>query len=297
MKKTLLIASIMTAGLALTGCDKPAESTAKVASAPSSSSSSNTSSEYGRNLPADAPRYVMAVDSASAPFTFKDEKGNITGFDADLIRAIGEKQGFKVEIIASPWSGIFKGLDSAKHDIVGSAVTITPERQQQMDFSNVYLDTGTVVATKDPSIHSFTDLIGKKIGVQGGSFSEDSLKKTNFPAENIVSYKTDFLLYQGLVKGEVAGIVDDSNIIKSLSNQIKGLTDTSQVKTFALPNTTTESLGFAVKKGRTDLTDKINKGLVQIKADGTYNKIYQKWFGTAAPQQTASAPVASVAKP
>lgn len=297
MKKTLLIASIMTAGLALTGCDKPAESTAKVASTPSPSSSSNTSSEYGKNLPTNAQTYVIAVDGASAPFSFKDEKGNLTGFDIDIIHAIGEKQGFRVETISTPWTGIFSGLNDKKYDIVGTAVAITPERQQQMDFSNSYMNSSIVFATKDPTIQNFSSLAGKKVGVQANTSSADVLKKANFPEANIITYKTDYLLYQALVKGEVSAIIDELALIDSLNVQLKGLTDTTQIKTYPIPNAPTASVGFAIKKGRTDLTDKINKGLAQIKADGTYDKIYQKWFGTAAPQQTASAPVASMAKP
>lgn len=277
----------------LMGCNQTPKTSedAKVTNASAATSASATS---GSTLPADAQTYVMAVDGVSAPFAFKDEKGNLTGFDVELMRAIGEKQGFRVEVIAAPWSGIFNGLNENKQDIVGSAVTITPERQQQMDFSNSYLSSATIVATKDPAIQSFADLQGKKVGVQGGSYSEEVLKQANFPAENIVTYKTDFLLYQAMVKGEVAAIVDDSNITKSLSNQLKGLTDTSQVRILPLPGTSVESLGYAVKKGRNDLMDKINKGLEQVKGDGTYDKIYKKWFGDA-PPAAASAPASATA--
>lgn len=291
--KLLTIGLVSSLSVLMTACDNSPspEATAKqpASTAPSTSTSS---SEYGRNLPDTAPKYVMAVDGASAPFAFKDEKGNLTGFDVDIIRAIGEKQGFRVEVIAAPWNGIFAGLDSNKHDIVGSAVTITPERQQQMNFSNSHLSSATIFATKDPAIQSFADLKDKKVGVQGGSYSEEILKKTGFPVENIVTYKTDFLLYQGMIKGDVAAIIDDSNITKSLNNQLRTLTDTSQVRMLPIPNIANEIVGFAIKKGRNDLTDKINKGLDQIKADGTYDKIYRKWFGTAAPEQAASSTAA-----
>lgn len=284
MLKNLSLA--MMSLLLLVACDKGAQNATdkptQATTASATTSETTSGSEYGKNLPAGVPDYKMAVDPSAAPFTLKDEKGTLVGFDIDLIKAIGEKQGFSVTPLASSWNEIFQTLNNNSRDIVGSGVGIIPERLNVMDFSAPYIKSGVSIAYKDPSITNLDSLKGKKIGVQVGASAIEELKKIGFNDENIVSFKTAYLAYQALITGKVDAIAEDESLLKYQKKNLSQLADTSTIKTLPLAGGASADVGFAIKKGRTDLTQKINKGLEQIKADGTYDKIYKKWFGESA---------------
>ncbi|MFW2178129.1 MULTISPECIES: transporter substrate-binding domain-containing protein [unclassified Moraxella] len=286
MKNKLFI-TLLLSSLALVGCDKQPQSQA---TAPPTTDTATPS-----KLPADAQTYVVGVDANYAPFALNDEKGNVIGFDKDILDAIGENQGFRVNAVGSIWDNIFTNLNVNKFDLVGSAVTITPERQTTMDFSKPYIESYIAIAYKNPAITSFVQLKTKKIAVQKGAYSIDILKKNGINPENMIEFKTGFLAYQAMLTGKTDAVCDDVNVIDYSTKQLKSLADTSQVKHIRPPVTETDLVGFAIKKGRKDLVDKVNKGLDNIKQNGMYDKIYAKWFGNNAVIISASSS-ASTAK-
>ena len=136
-RRFLQTTGLLIAGVVLAACSKteppPPPAAAPVASAPA---------------PAPAKVYAVGTDAAYAPFESQNEKGEIVGFDIDVLTAVAKKAGIEVKFVNTPWEGIFNNLAQGDRDIIVSAVTITDERKQTMDFSNPYFDAQQLMAIR-----------------------------------------------------------------------------------------------------------------------------------------------------
>ncbi len=245
------------------------------------------------SLAASAPARVVVVgtDAAYAPFESQNEKAEIVGFDIEVVQAVARHAGFTVKFINTPWEGIFNALLQGDRDLVVSAVTITPERQQTMDFSRPYFDALQLIAVKQTSkVAKFNDLKALKVGVQTGTTGDEAITKLQGKiSPNIKRFESTPLALKELEAGGVDAVVADNGVvINYVANNAGAKFKTVSDKAFA-----PEQYGFAVKKGNADLLGKLNKGLAEIKADGTYNTIYAKYFGAPPAAAAAPAPAAS----
>jgi polar amino acid transport system substrate-binding protein len=272
-------AALFAAGLLLSACGKketPPPAPAPVASAPA---------------PAPAKVYVVGTDAAYAPFESQNEKGEIVGFDIDVVAAIAKKAGIEVKFVNTPWEGIFNALGQGDRDMVVSAVTITEERKGTMDFTAPYFDAVQLIAVKENSkVAKFADLKKLKVGVQTGTTGDEAvsklLGKTN---TNIKRFESTPLALKELEAGGVDAVVADNGVvIHYVANNPGGKFKTVSDKEFV-----PEQYGIALKKGNTELLAKLDKGLADIKADGTYDEIYKKYFGAAPAKAAAPASAAS----
>ena len=230
---------------------------------------------------------MVGTDAAYAPFESQNEKGEIVGFDIDVVKAAAAKAGIEVKFVNTPWEGIFNNLAQGDRDLVASAVTITDERKQTMDFSAPYFDAQQLIAVPTNSkITKFDDLAKRKIGVQTGTTGDEAVGKlvgkTN---PNIKRFESTPLALKELEAGGVDAVVADNGvIINYVNNNAGGKFKTVTDATFA-----PEQYGLALKKGDTVLQTLLNKGLADIKTDGTYDKIYASYFGAAAAAPSAAA--------
>ena len=280
-RRFLQIAGLAAAGLLLAACGKkepppPAPAPAPVASAPA---------------PAPAKVYVVGTDAAYAPFESQNEKGEIVGFDIDVVQAVAAKAGIEIKFVNTPWEGIFNALGQGDRDLVASAVTITDERKQTMDFSSPYFDAQQLIAVKQTSkIAKFADLKKLKVGVQTGTTGDEAVGKLLGKTHpNIKRFESTPLALKELESGGVDAVVADNGvIIHYVANNPGG-----KFKTVADKEFVPEQYGIALKKGNAELLAKVNKGLADIKADGTYDRIYAKYFGQAPAAAAAPAPAAS----
>ena len=223
--------------------------------------------------------YVVGTDAAYAPFEFENEKKEVQGFDIDVLTAIAEKAGIQVKFVNTPWEGIFATLDQGDRDIVISAVTITEERKQSMDFTEPYFEARQLIAVGKgvTDIKTFNDLKGKKVGVQTGTTGDEVVQKLlGKTSEDIKRFESTPLAMKELESGGVQAVVADNGVVINYlqNNASAGLSLIEDNQSF-----TPEFYGIAVKKGNAELLGKLNEGLKAIKADGTYDKIYAKWFG------------------
>ena len=234
--------------------------------------------------------YTVGTDAAYAPFEFQNEKGEIVGFSVDLLTAVAEKGGFQVKFVNTPWEGIFNALGQGDRDLLISSITITDERKQTMDFSDPYFDAIQLIAVKDNSkVAKFDDLKKLKVGVQTGTTGDEVVTKLQGKTSTqIKRFESTPLALKELEAGGVDAVVADNGVIihyvaNNTGAKFKTVADT---KSFA-----PEQYGIAVKKGNAELMAMVNKGLAAVKADGSYNGIYKKTFGTepAAPAAPASA--------
>jgi len=270
-----LLLALPIAALALAGCGKK-EAPAPAAAVPASAAA-----------PA-AKVYVVGTDAAYAPFESQNEKGEIVGFDIDVVSAVAKKAGFEVKFVNTPWEGIFNALGQGDRDIVVSSVTITDERKQTMDFSAPYFDAQQLIAVKAASkVAKFADLKPLKVGVQTGTTGDEVVSKLQGKTStNIKRFESTPLALKELEAGGVDAVVADNGVvIHYVANNPGG-----QFKTVSDASFAPEQYGIAVKKGNTELLAKINDGLAGIKADGSYAQLYMKYFGQA---PAAAAPAAS----
>jgi polar amino acid transport system substrate-binding protein len=280
-RRFLQIAGLAAAGLFLSACGKKEAPPAPTAAAPAASAPA----------PAPAKVYVVGTDAAYAPFESQNEKGEIVGFDIEVVQAAAKKAGIEVKFVNTPWEGIFNALGQGDRDMVVSAVTITDERKQTMDFSEPYFDAQQLIAVKESSkVAKFADLKKLKVGVQTGTTGDEAVTKLlGKTSTNIKRFESTPLALKELESGGVDAVVADNGvIIHYVANNPGG-----KFKTVADKEFVPEQYGVAFKKGNTELQGKINQGLAAIKADGSYDAIYTKYFG--APPAKAAAPAAPAA--
>ena len=284
-RRFLQSAGLLMAGLVLSACGKKE---APTAAAPASTPAVAAASAP----PPPPPPKVLTVgtDAAYAPFESQNEKAEIVGFDIDVVTAIAKKAGFEVKFVNTPWEGIFNTLGQGDRDLLVSAITINDERKQTMDFSDPYFNAQQLIAVKESSkIAKFADLKKLKVGVQTGTTGDEAvsklLGKTN---TNVKRFESTPLALKELEAGGVDAVVADNGVVINYVTNNSGTKFKSVADTAAFA---AEQYGIAVKKGNSELLGQLNKGLAEIKADGTYDQIYAKYFGAP----PAAAPAASAA--
>jgi polar amino acid transport system substrate-binding protein len=245
------------------------------ASATAASSTTATSS---------AKVYVVGTDAAYAPFESQNEKGEIVGFDIDVVRAAAAKAGLEVKFVNTPWEGIFNALKQGDRDLLVSSITITDERKQSMDFSNPYFDAHQLIAVKaDSKIAHFDDLKSLKVGVQTGTTGDETISKLQGKnSADIKRFESTPLALKELETGGIDAVVADNGVVVNYVKNNSG----NKFKTVNDPAFAPEQYGIAVHKGNAELLGKLNQGLAAIKADGTYDRIYATYLG--APDGTAA---------
>lgn len=242
-------------------------------------------SEYMEtNLPADAPTYLIGTMGSYAPLEFRDQYGQSIGFDMDIIYAIAARQKFHVSVLTHPWNGMLNTLNTGERDIIISSVNITPERQEIYEFSQPYfaLQDVLLVKTQNENIHKFEDLIGQNatISALAGSAQKTNLLKLGVKEEYVISSESQFVAVKEMFADKAQAVIGDGPVMDYFALSYPEI----PTKRLVLPDAPTEYFGIAVKKGNTELRDKLNAGLKQIYEEGVYDRIYFKWFHKPVPK-------------
>lgn len=221
--------------------------------------------------------YVIASDSAFAPFEFQNTEGKYEGIDVDLMKAISKMQGFNLRMDYRGFSAALQALESGQADGMIAGMTISDERKKNYDFSDPYFESGIQIAVKkgNHAIKSYKDLKGKTVGAKVGTESADFLNDH----ENQYGYTIKYFdsadqLYDGLKIGAIDAMMDDYPVIgyaiKSGQNLETPIAKESGGK-----------YAFAVKKGQNgELLQMFNEGLKELKRTGEYNKILHQYIST-----------------
>lgn len=251
--------ALMTA-LVLSACggDKPAEQQTSTAPAKS----------------ADTAVLRIATEGAYAPYNFTNPDGSLGGFDVDIANAICEKLQVKCDIQAQDWEGIIPALKSGKYDAIVAAMSVTPERSEQVDFSTPYYANTLVFLAKedssfDPSKQA--DIDGTTIAAQRSTISSQWLEKTH-PKAKLQLHDTLTNAFLDLSAGRAGAMIADKAPAFTWLQTDGG-------KGFAVKGdeiSIDDNIAVAVDKGNAELLAKINKALEDMKADGTYQAILAK---------------------
>ena len=224
-------------------------------------------------------RLQVASDIPYAPFEFTEPGSNeAIGFDVDLVKAIAATPGIgitDVEFIKQPFDTIIVSIAQGRFDMSASSFSITPERAKQIDFSDGYFTaTQSVMVKTGSDIQSIDDLEGRRIGVQRGTTGAD-LAATVKGAE-VLRYEIIDDAFNALAADRVDAVINDYAVSAYAAERRDDFEIVDR-------NPTVENYGLVFPKDNPALRDAFNAGLAEIRANGTYDEIYRKWFGEAPP--------------
>lgn len=222
-----------------------------------------------------AKKLVVAHDTNFKPFEFKKD-GEFVGFDIDMWKEVAKRVGLDYEFQPMDFNGIIPGLQAGSIDAAVAGITIKPSRQEVVDFSDGYYDSGLVILVKadNNDIKSKEDLADGKIIATKLATSSVDFAYTFAKKENVKLYPNNDGMFMELMTGGADAVIFDMPVVKDFVKKFP-----EQVKVVG-PLYQGQAYGIGFPKG-SELVAKVNKALADIKEDGTYKTLYMKWFGYA----------------
>lgn len=276
MKKFTALCLAMVMVLSLVACGgsaKPAETQAPAAAATEAPAAAATEAPA-----ASGKKWVIASDTVFKPFEYTDASGNFVGIDVDIVAAIAADQGFAYEIKSLGWDAAIAACQAGQADGMIAGASITEERKANgwLFSDGYYTATQSMTVAADSDITGFGGLKGKdvavKTGTQGAAYAETLKDEYGF---NLVYFEDSPTMYQAVLGGQCVACFEDTPImqatIKDNGLALKCLEDTANAG---------GDYGFAIfNADNQELLDMFNKGLANIKANGTYDQILAKYLG------------------
>ena len=259
MKKlSIMMSTLLIASVGLVGCG--------------TNSSKTTESKDLLSKIKSEGKIRIGTEGTYAPYTFHDKSGKLTGFDVEIAEEVAKRLGVQPEFIETKWDGMFAGLDAKRFDMIANEVGVKPDRQAKYDFSEPYIVSKAVliVNNADNTIKKFADLKGKK-SAQSLTSNLAKIAETNGAViQPIDGFNQAIDL---LVSKRVDATINDSLSYLDLKKQkpdlaIKVVDEEENAQPSAI----------MFNKGNKELVAATNKALTDMKADGTYSKISDKWF-------------------
>lgn len=211
------------------------------------------------------------------PFEFQ-QGDEVVGFEVDLMALIGQRLGATPTVVATAFEGIQSGTDLTVGtcDIAAAAMTITPTREENFDFSEPYFDASQALLVRaDSGITTVEQLAGRNVGVQNGTTGQ-TYAQENVPGANLIVFEDLGLLNTSIQTGQVDAVISDNGPSLRFATQNPDFTVATEFDTG-------EQYGMGVRTGNTALLEVVNEVLATSRTDGTYDTAYEKWFGSAAP--------------
>lgn len=229
----------------------------------------------GKKDAAQGKKYIIAMDTTFTPFEFEDKDGKRVGVDVDLLAAIAEDQGFQYEAQALGFDAALQAVEADQADAILAGCSITDARKKKFDFSTPYYDSGIgmAVAKDNDTIKGYEDLKGKKVavktGTEGATFADSIKDKYGF---EITSFDESPFMYEDVKAGNTVACFEDYPVMGYAIKQGVGLKMVGEMEQGS-------SYGLGVNKGKNaELLTMFNKGLENIKANGKYKEIIDKYI-------------------
>ncbi|WP_369900924.1 amino acid ABC transporter substrate-binding protein [Bacillus manliponensis] len=221
----------------------------------------------------DRGEIVVGTEGTYPPFTFHDESNKLTGFDVEISEEVAKRMGVKVTFKETQWDSLFAGLDAKRFDMIANQVGIREDRQKKYDFSDPYItSSAALVIPKDKEKPaSFEDVKGLKAAQSLTSNYSDMAKENGAEIVGVEGFSQAVEL---LGSGRVDFTINDH---LSVLNYLQTKKD-ANIKVAATAEEASKS-GLMFRKGSDSLVKEVNKALDEMKKDGTYDKIVEKWFG------------------
>ena len=231
-------------------------------------------------LAQDTMQLRIGTEGAYPPFNYYNSANELIGFDVDIAKALCEEMGAVCTFVAQDWDGIIPALRANKYDAIIASMSITPERQEVVDFTNKYYNTPPAIAVpKDSDLSEATpealaDII---MGAQS-STTHANYAAAKFPDTELRRYGTPDEYKLDLASGRIDAAIDDVVVLSDWINSEDG--DCCKILTTLSPDPEINGpgAGIAVRKGEDELIAKFNEAIAAIRADGTYKEINDKYF-------------------
>jgi polar amino acid transport system substrate-binding protein len=214
---------------------------------------------------------VASVGDAK-PYTYTDTHGTFTGFDVELLKNVAQRVGVRTQFSGQDFSGLLAAVNNGQYDVGAAAIGITADREKTVDFSNGYLVGYLSILARDGgAVTSANSLAGKRLGVLQGSLQEQYALK-HFPKAQLVRFPDNNSAVAAVGSGSVDAHFLDIAAAQDYAKQRAGLKIVANIPSFDAP------AGFAVKKGNTTLRNALNRGLRAAIKDGTWVRLYKRYF-------------------
>lgn len=220
---------------------------------------------------------TIGLDDSFPPMGFRNENNEIVGFDIDIAKAVCEKLGMEMRLQQISWASKEQELNSENIDCIWNGFAYTEERAKTMTLTENYIKGKNYFILKDGStVKNQSELEGMKIGVQSGSSQQLDLENSEFGKNiEIIQYSDNLTAFMDLETGGVDAIFCSSIIGNYLIQSKNKNYETIDSENISVSNGSV----IAFKQGNTELRDKIQNALYELKADGTLKEISEKWFG------------------
>lgn len=260
--------------LVLAACGNSTSQTTDTAGSNNGAASNQETAQSALEAVKASGKLRIGTEGTYAPFTFRDGSGQLTGFDVELAREVSKRLGVEPEFVETQWDGMFAGLDAKRFDVVFNQVSINDERQAKYDFSDPYIVSKAVLIVSEDNneIKQFADLKGKK-AAQSLTSNLTEIAKRN--GAEIVATEGFNQAIDLLTSKRVDATVNDGLSFLDLKVQRPDV----PLKAVDEVEEASESAAL-FNKGNDDLVEAVNKALVDMKSDGTYLTISEKYFGT-----------------
>lgn len=219
--------------------------------------------------------FIVGLDATFAPMGFRDESGEIVGFDIDLAKEVAKRMGVEAKFKPCEWDGIIFDLKSKNIDMVWNGMSVTEQRKKQVAFTEPYLVDGQIIFTKSGTAPAkVSELAGKVVGVQLGSSGALAVERNPIASQikEIKKYATNVEALLDLEAGRTDAVVMDSISGKYYNSKKNTLT-------YSEESLSDEYFAVAIRKDDKALLEEINKQIDAMKADGTFDEISKKWLG------------------
>ncbi|SHE50945.1 polar amino acid transport system substrate-binding protein [Seinonella peptonophila] len=216
---------------------------------------------------------VVGTDATFPPFEYKNDKKEYDGFDVELIQAIANEMGVKVQFVDTEFKGLIPGLQAKKFDLIVSAMYKTAEREKAIRFSDTYYPGGLAIMVKkdDSKIKGIEDLDRKEVAVQIGTKSVSFLKE-KYPKVKPKEVEKNTDMFLELESGRVEAVVTGKPAAKVYAKEKGTVKVLDQLLTH-------EEYGYGIRKNDPELAKEVNTALKKLKENGKYDQIVKKWFG------------------
>lgn len=264
--KTLKLHAIFCAAMMLAACSKSPEKANETAAVP------NPSPAVQDNLPV----YHVVTDATYPPFETVDDKGNIIGLDVDLLNAIAENQGFRVEYHLQLWEGMFQEVENDKAQIIASAVAVSDSEGSNVLLSEPYWQSQNCVAVADKQ-HANTWMKGEVAAAKNEDLHENLGELFGIPKDRVYLFNTPFLGLKEVAANRMGAAVADCTVMTYHISSPTFKDFSFHLNTLPAASSDDVNLVFAVGQKHPELLQKINQGLANVKQSGQYDQILQKW--------------------
>jgi len=227
-------------------------------------------------------QFIVGLDDNYPPAGFRDEKGELVGVDIDLAKEAAKRLGVEAVFQPVQWDGVLMNLKNGDIDLIWNALGITPERQKEIGFTDVYMiDKNVIVVNADSPIKTKADLAGKVIGLQLGSTAEPAVTgdPINSEIKEIRKFESTTQALLDLQAGRIDALVTNEMNGRYLITQEKAL-DKFYILTEEEGYFNEEPYGVGVRMEDKAFLAELNRVLNEMKADGTAAEISKKWFGS-----------------